>query len=67
MAYSIGVSKVMLPLYMVDSQLNILTPEGMATRKVRAEKTTLARSLSPATNRWWPQTMKLSSASETLE
>ena len=43
-AYSIGVSSEMLPLYMVASQLNTLTPDGIATRNVSAEKTTVASS-----------------------
>ena len=30
-AYSIGVSKLIDPLYIVASQLKIFTPDGMAT------------------------------------
>src|ERR1051325_8553331 len=62
-----GASRLMFPWYMVVSQLNTLTPEGIATRKVKAEKITVASCDWPATNMWWPQTMKLSSASEMLE
>src|ERR1700722_5138180 len=62
-----GVSSEIFPLYMVPSQLNILTPEGIATRKVSAENTTVASCDCPATNMWWPHTMKLTSASETEE
>src|SRR5579863_4046570 len=62
-----GASSEILPRYMVLSQLKILTPEGIATRNVSAENTTVASWLWPATNMWWPHTMKLTSASDTLE
>ncbi len=40
----------MLPWYMVPSQLKTFTPDGIATRKVSAEKTTVASCDCPATN-----------------
>jgi len=40
-AYSIGVSKVMEPLYSVNDQLNILMAEGTATSIVSSENTSV--------------------------
>ena len=41
-AYSIGVSHEIEPLYSVAVQLKTLIAEGMATRKLRIEKTSAA-------------------------
>src|SRR6476660_6168536 len=61
-AYSIGVSHDTDPLYMVAVQLKTLTADGIATRKLRIEKISAAYTDSPATNMWWPQTRKPSTA-----
>ena len=50
MANSIGGSILIEPLYIVAIQLKTLTPLGMATRKVRSEKTIRAVSLMPLVN-----------------
>src|SRR5438445_12576228 len=55
-AYSIGVSHEIDPLYIVAVQLNTLTADGIATRKLRMEKISAEYTDSPATNMWWPQT-----------
>ena len=39
MAYSMGVSKLTEPLYMVAVQLKTLTAEGIATAKLISENT----------------------------
>src|SRR3954470_11906679 len=62
MAYSIGVSHEIEPLYIVAVQLNTFTADGMATRKLRIEKIIAAYTDSPATNMWWPHTRKPSTA-----
>src|SRR5579884_3994145 len=61
-AYSIGVSHDTEPLYIVAVQLKTLTADGIATRKLRIEKIIAEYTDSPATNRWWPQTRKPSTA-----
>src|SRR3979490_3240385 len=58
MAYSIGVSHEIDPLYIVAVQLKTFTAEGIATRKLRIEKISAAYTDSPAMNMWWPQTRK---------
>ena len=55
-AYSIGVSKDIEPLYMVAVQLNILIADGTATTIVRNENTIPAYIDWPETNMWCPQT-----------
>ena len=50
MAYSIGGFTSIEPLYMVATQLNTFTAEGMATRNVRMEKTIRAGPLMPEVN-----------------
>src|SRR2546421_10582021 len=62
MAYSIGVSHEIDPLYIVAVQLKTLTADGIATRKLRIEYTSAAYTDSPATNMWWPHTRKPSTA-----
>src|SRR5215471_3267334 len=57
-AYNIGVSHETDPLYSVAVQLNTLTADGIATKKLRIENTIPAYVDCPATNRWWPQTRK---------
>ena len=48
-------------------QLNTLIADGIATRKLRIEKTIPAYIDWPETNMWWPQTRKPSTAIATLE
>jgi hypothetical protein len=55
-AYSIGVFRSIDPRYIVVTQLNTLTAEGIATRNVRNEKIAPASVDWPLTKRWWPQT-----------
>ena len=62
MAYSIGVCHEIEPLYSVAVQLKTLTADGIATRKLRNEKISAAYTDCPATNMWWPQTRKPSTA-----
>src|SRR5262245_43831776 len=66
-AYSIGVSHEIAPRYIVAVQLKTLTAEGIATRKLRAEKMSAAYTDSPAMNMWWPQTRKPRTAMARLE
>src|SRR5437867_12704686 len=66
MAYSIGVSHEIEPLYIVAVQLKTLTADGIATRKLRIENTSAAYTDWPATNMWWPQTRKPRTAMPTL-
>src|SRR5258708_38037233 len=61
-AYSIGVSHEIEPLYMVAVQLKTLTAEGIATRKLRIENTSAAYTDSPATNMWGAHTRKPATA-----
>src|SRR4029077_475713 len=56
MAYSIGVSHEIEPLYIVAVQLKTLTADGIATRKLRIEKISAEYTDCPATNMWWPHT-----------
>ena len=49
-------------MYSVAVQLKTLIAEGIATRKLRIEKTIPAYIDWPATNMWWPQTRKPSTA-----
>ena len=46
------------PLYSVAVQLKTLIADGIATRKLRIEKTMPAYIDWPVTNMWWPQTRK---------
>ena len=57
-AYSIGASNEIVPLCKVASQLNTLIADGTATMKLKKENTRAEKTLSPATNMWWPQTRK---------
>ena len=50
------------PLYIVAVQLKTLIADGIATRKLRIEKTIPAYIDCPLTNMWWPQTRKPSTA-----
>ena len=61
-AYSMGVLRLIDPLYSVASQLKTLTAEGMATLKVIAEKITFMSGDWLETNMWCPQTRKLKMA-----
>src|SRR6267378_1315074 len=67
MAYSIGVSHEIDPLYIVAVQLKTFTAEGIATRKLRIEKISAAYTDSPAMNMWWPQTRNPRTAMARLE
>ena len=49
-AYSIGASKRIVPLYIVLTQLKTLTAVGIATKKVITEKTLAAVLEIPETN-----------------
>src|SRR5688572_9236384 len=62
MAYNIGVSHEIAPLYIVAVQLKTLMADGTATTKLRIEKTSAAYTDWPATNMWWPQTRNPSTA-----
>ena len=55
------------PLYIVQTQLKILMPDGMPIRNVISENTTELTGLWPEVNMWWPQTRKPSSAIATDE
>src|SRR5437016_6493215 len=55
-AYSIGASYEIEPLYMVAVQLKTFTADGMATRKLKNEKIIPAYGDWPLTNMWWPHT-----------
>ena len=57
-AYSIGVLRLIDPLYIVASQLKTLIAEGIDTLKVIAENMMFIRGDWPEVNMWWPQTMK---------
>ena len=57
-AYSIGVAKLIAPLYSVAVQLKTLMAEGTATSIDSSEKTKPAYMDWPLTNMWWPQTTK---------
>src|SRR5688500_3098827 len=61
-AYSMGVVSHTLPLYIVQTQLKILIPDGMPIRNVITENATEDTGLWPLVNMWWPHTMKPSSA-----
>src|SRR5437667_12816533 len=67
MAYSIGVSHEIDPLYIVAVQLKTFTAEGIATRTLRIEKISAAYTDSPAVNMWWPQTTHPGTAMARLE
>src|SRR5713226_3005058 len=66
-AYSIGVSKVTDPLYMVAVQLKTLIAEGTPMKNVRNEKISAAYTDIPATNIWCAQTRKPRTAIATLD
>src|SRR5713101_5102023 len=66
-AYSMGVSRLMEPLYMVAVQLKTLTAEGMATAKLRSENTRAEYVEIPATNMWCAHTTKPKTAMARLE
>jgi len=64
---SSGGSRLMEPLYMVESQLKTLMAEGMATTKVRKEKSSTALSLMPLVNMWCAHTSDPAKAMARLE
>src|SRR6476620_6677646 len=55
-ANSIGVSKLMFPLYVVASQLKIFTPVGTATASDEIMKNPCIQYGSPTANMWCAQT-----------
>src|SRR2546425_9711937 len=55
-AYSIGASYEIEPLYIVAVQLKTFTADGMATKKLKNEKIIPAYGDWPLTNMWWPHT-----------
>ena len=57
-ANSMGVSKVMEPFHMVDTQLKTLTPVGTAISMVAYMKNNSPVSGMPTVNMWCAQTMK---------
>ncbi len=66
-AKSMGASSDIDPLYMVETQLKTLMADGIATTKVRKEKTMMPRSLIPEVYMWCPQTAEPAAAMARLE
>mgnify|MGYP005645328961 CR=1 FL=1 len=56
MPYNMLVFQLIEPLYIVASQLNTLTADGIATLKVMNEKITLINGDWPDVNMWCPHT-----------
>src|SRR5207253_6383581 len=56
---SMGVARLILPPYIVASQLKILMPVGMATNSVAAAKKVLEMDVMPTVNIWWAHTPML--------
>ena len=65
-AKSIGVSKVIEPLNIVETQLNTFTPVGIAINIVEYMKNSSPASGIPTVNMWWAQTTKDSNAIEAI-
>ena len=65
-ANSIGVSKVMAPCHMVDTQLNTFTPVGTAINMVVNMKNSSPVNGIPTVNMWWAHTMKDRNAMEAV-
>src|SRR4030095_5584867 len=57
-AHSIGVSNVIEPFHIVDTQLNTFTPVGIAISIVEYIKNNSPPSGMPTVNMGWPRTMK---------
>ncbi len=62
MAYNIGASRLIEPLYIVATQLKSLIAVGTPTNIVMTENKSPANSDCPLTNIWCPQTRKLTAA-----
>ena len=65
-ANSMGVSKVMDPRHMVDTQLNTFTPVGTAMSMVAYIKNSSPASGMPTVNMWCAHTMKDRNAMEAV-
>jgi hypothetical protein len=57
----VGAFRRTSPRQKVAIHANTCTPLGIATRKLAAEVTVIARSATPAANMWWIQSAKLTS------